>query len=260
VLRFCSLGSGSGGNAFVVEARDGGGDAGATRVLVDNGFGPRLLARKLARAGLDLDGIDAIIVTHEHSDHVGGVPALLRRRDLPLFASRGTALAAGFAQYAAWRCLRAEVGAAIGALALTPFAVSHDAREPLQFVFSDGARRLGVATDLGEADPIAQQALNAVDALVLECNHDADLLAHGAYPPFLKRRIAGAQGHLSNDQAAALLARLDRSRLRCVAAAHLSQQNNRPQLARAALARVLDTRADEVIVATQAEGFGWLAV
>jgi phosphoribosyl 1,2-cyclic phosphodiesterase len=136
--------------------------------------------------------------------------------------------------------------------------VPHDAREPAQFVFTDGARRLGVLTDTGTSTPHIEAVLSGCDALVLECNHDRGMLETGHYPAQLKRRIGGAFGHLDNDQAGALLAALDRSRLKHVVAAHLSQHNNHPHLARAALAAAMGCSDDWIHVATQDEGFDWL--
>ncbi|GAB4474734.1 MAG: MBL fold metallo-hydrolase [Burkholderiaceae bacterium] len=258
MLRFRCLGSGSEGNALVVEARDG---LFATRVLVDNGFSPRQLAARLARAGLTPDDLDAVFVTHEHSDHADGVAALLERRRLPLFATAGTAAAARLDTIGAdLRMLRAGVAVEIGALRIEPFAVPHDADEPVQFVFDDGARRFGLLTDVGTPTAAVAGALGRLDALMLECNHDSALLRASDYPPFLKARIAGDRGHLSNAQAAELLARVDRSRLRCVVAAHLSRRNNAPALAQAALAAVLACASAEVLVARQAEGLDWITV
>jgi len=252
VLRFCCLGSGSEGNATVVEAGDG---LRVTRVLLDNGFNGRQLQIRLARAGLTVDDIDAIVLTHEHSDHVGGVRALLRRAPLPVFCSAGTARAAsietGFTEVVAGEVV------AIGALRLVPFTVGHDAAEPLQYVFGDGDRRLGVLTDVGLPDEDVFSALAGVHALMLECNHDVEMLRNSAYPPFLKARILGDLGHLSNVQAAALLLRLDCRSLQLVAAAHLSRRNNQPRLARAALAAVIGCADDEVLVADQDSGLPW---
>jgi phosphoribosyl 1,2-cyclic phosphodiesterase len=255
VLRFCSLGSGSEGNALVVEAGD---DLHRNRVLVDNGFSPRQLERRLAAAGLAPHDLDAICVTHEHSDHVSGVTAFARRHALPIYASAGTAEAACLhepdlvVQVLTSGCMQV-----IGTLQIEPYAVPHDAAEPTQFVFSDGARRFGLLTDIGEPTLDVIAALGALDALMLECNHDAALLAASAYPPFLKARIAGELGHLSNDQAAQLLAALPRERLRVVVAAHLSRRNNTAELARAALAQVLGAAPDEVDVADQDRGITW---
>lgn len=255
MLRFCSLGSGSEGNALVVEASD---DGHANRVLVDSGFTPRQLERRLAAMQLRPADLDAILVTHEHSDHVGGVAAFARKHALPIYASPGTAAAGGLHEadlvvmpLAPGRQL------AIGTLLIEPYAVPHDAAEPTQFVFSDGARRFGLLTDIGAPTLDVIAVLGVLDALMLECNHDAALLAASAYPPFLKARIAGDHGHLSNDQAAQLLAALPHGRLRCVVAAHLSQRNNTPALARAALAGALQAHGDDIDVADQARGIDW---
>ena len=258
MLRACSLGSGSSGNALVVEARDG---HHVTRVLVDDGFNLKQLARRLERAGLSLHDIDAVLVTHEHSDHVGGVVRFARRAGIPVYCSEGTALAAGLpGSGLEWRELVSGVRQEIGALVIDPFEVPHDAAEPLQFVFGDGGRRLGLLTDAGTPTSIIASALQRVDALVLECNHDETMLRTGPYAPFLKVRIAGARGHLSNVQAAALLRELDCSRLRWVAAAHLSAQNNTPALACEALAAALGCDVAEICVADQEQGLDWRTV
>ena len=255
MLRFCSLGSGSEGNALVVEAGD---DLHRNRVLVDNGFSPRQLERRLAAAGLAPHDLDAICVTHEHSDHVSGVTAFARRHALPIYASAGTAEAACLREPdLVVQVLTSGCMQVIGTLHIEPYAVPHDAAEPTQFVFSDGARRFGLLTDIGEPTLDVIAALGSLDALMLECNHDAALLAASAYPPFLKARIAGELGHLSNDQAAQLLAALPRARLRVVVAAHLSRRNNTADLARAALAQVLGAAPDEVDVADQDRGITW---
>lgn len=253
MLRFCCLGSGSAGNALVIEADDGGH---TTRVLLDNGFNGRQLSQRLARHGLAIDDLDALVLTHEHSDHVGGVPGLLRRRQMPVFCSAGTARAATLeSEYTE---VVAGEFVSVGALQLMPFGVCHDASEPLQYVFSDGNRRLGVLTDIGMPCDEVYAALAGVDALLLECNHDVDLLLNSSYPAFLKARILGARGHLSNDQAAGLLQRLDRRRLGVLAAGHLSLRNNEPRLARAALAAAVGCAPDDVLVADQEVGLPWL--
>lgn len=258
MLRWCCLGSGSEGNALVLEASAG---LFTTRVLVDNGFGPRALERRLQRVGLCIDAIDALILTHEHSDHVAGAAALLRRRAVPLLCSAGTRRAAGLADAAIdWRPLRADQPFDLGELQLHPFAVPHDAAEPLQLVATDGVRRFGLLTDVGVPNDAIARALDGLHALQLECNHDADLLRSGAYPPFLKQRIGGGQGHLSNSQAANLLSKIDRRELCTVAAAHLSRSNNRPELAQRALASVLGCAREDVRVAHQDDGLDWATV
>jgi len=263
VLRFTSLASGSQGNCLLVEA-------GTTRVLVDCGLSLRETERRLARRGLAPDALRAILVTHEHDDHAGGVTALAAAYGLEVVLTHGTRRAMREAAPQAedraaangvrFRMIDARAPFAIDDLEVRPFTVPHDAREPVQFVLSDGAQRLGVLTDLGAATAHVVEMLSGCDALVLECNHALDLLWNGGYPRWLKARIAGPLGHLDNDAAASLLAALDRSRLQHVIAAHLSEQNNRPALARAALAGVLGCAADEVALATQADGFDWRAL
>lgn len=256
MLRVCSLGSGSGGNALIVEAGDGGAPL---RVLVDNGFNLKQLGVRLARANMALDELSAVFVTHEHSDHVGGVAALARKAGIPIYCTAGTAAAARLAD-GSWERIESGVRVMLGPLAVDPFSVPHDAAEPVQFVFSDGDRRVGLLTDVGESSALIVAALSRLDALLLECNHDSHLLRTGPYPLFLKARIGGVQGHLSNDQSAGLLGRLDRSRLGWIAAMHLSRSNNTPALAQAALAGVLGCRHAEVAVADQELGLEWRSV
>jgi phosphoribosyl 1,2-cyclic phosphodiesterase len=149
---------------------------------------------------------------------------------------------------------------AIDDIEVRPFPVPHDAREPAQFVFSDGATRLGFMTDVGSVTSHMQRALDGCEALVLEANHDIGMLENGDYPPALKARIRADHGHLDNRAAALLLKRLDTTRLTCLVAAHLSQKNNRPELARSVLSKALDVDADWVEVADQDEGLGWRSV
>jgi phosphoribosyl 1,2-cyclic phosphodiesterase len=254
-MRFTSLGSGSEGNALVVEVSEG---ASTTRVLLDCGFSVRELQRRLLRVGLDFADLDALIVTHEHTDHVGSSLTLARKANLPVFMSWGTALASGADDGRVdLRILWGGEALAIGDIEVRPYTVPHDAREPLQFVFSDGDRRLGVLTDTGCATPHITGVLGGCDALVLECNHDRQMLAASRYPASLKARIGGDLGHLANDAAAALLGQLERSQLKHLIAAHLSQQNNTAVLAQVALSAVAGCRPDEIGVATQEEGFDW---
>lgn len=255
-MRFASLGSGSEGNALVVEAGSG---ATTTRVLLDCGFSAREAERRLLRAGLAADALDAILITHEHSDHIGSALTLARRWSIPLHMSWGTARAVGADDAGVdLRVLWGDETVAIGELGVLPYTVPHDAREPLQFVFTDGASRLGVLTDVGEATPHIGAVLGGCDALVLECNHDREMLATSRYPASLKARIGGSHGHLSNDAAGGILAALDRSRLRYLVAAHLSRENNTPELAKAAIAGILGNAITEIGVASQDEGFDWL--
>jgi phosphoribosyl 1,2-cyclic phosphodiesterase len=251
-VRFASLGSGSRGNALVVEA-------GRTRILLDCGFGPRNLAARLARVGLTPQDLAAIVVTHEHTDHTAGIAACVRNYGTEVFLTHGTLNALAFDGIAP-RVFAPHAPFVIGDIQVRPVPVPHDAREPVQFTFSDGANRLGVLTDTGCVTPHMIDMLSGCAALVLECNHDTAMLTGGSYPQHLKQRIAGRYGHLNNAAAADLLSRIDRSRLQHVVAAHLSQENNTPALATTALAAVLGCAPDWIGVADQETGCGWRQV
>ena len=251
MIRYASLGSGSAGNALLVES-------GATCLMVDCGFGQRETLRRLARLGRDPADLSGILITHEHGDHVGGVFPLARRHRLPVWLTHGTLAACAAAAAAVdVRIIDSHVAFVVDALEIQPFPVPHDAREPVQYVFSDGLRRLGLLTDAGDVTRHMRNVLSKVDGLVLECNHDAALLAASNYPASLRRRIAGRLGHLENGAAAGLLRDIDCSRLQHVVAAHLSERNNHPSLAIRALATVLGDAAERVSVAGQEAGFDW---
>jgi phosphoribosyl 1,2-cyclic phosphodiesterase len=251
MMQFAALGSGSEGNGTVIRTQQG---AQQTAVLLDCGFGLRECVARLDAVGLTPMDLSAVLVTHEHTDHVGGAYKLARKFDLPLYASFGTLSATrDQAQGVQTQVVCSHTPFAIGALQMMPFPVPHDAREPVQFTFTDGARKLGILTDIGCATAHVLQVLKGCDALVLECNHDAQLLAGCDYPSSLKARIRGNFGHLSNDAAAAMLAALDKACLQRVYAAHLSRQNNTAQLVRAALAKALNVDAQDPIIAILAQ-------
>ena len=250
-MRFASLGSGSEGNGLVVEA-------GATRVLMDCGFGLADSVTRLARLGLQPADLAGIVVTHEHSDHIGGVGRLARKHGLPVWLTAGTLVMAQDLDGVAVQVIDSHAAFAVGDLEIQPYPVPHDAREPVQYVFGDGSRRLGVLTDAGCSTPHIEAMLECVDALVLECNHDATMLENGPYPVSLKRRVGGRFGHLENGQSAALLDKLKHDKLQCVMAAHVSRKNNTAALAQRALAQVLDCADEDVRVACQATGFEWI--
>ena len=256
MLRFRNLGSGSSGNATVVEAGSG---ARRVRLLVDCGLGIRELDRRLARALLLPEQIDAIFITHEHADHIGCARAFARRCRTPVWMSAGTLAALNQPDFADTPHIAADgCGIDLGVLQLMPFTVPHDAREPLQLRCSDGQRELGILTDLGHASDHVLSHLQGCHALLLECNHDAQLLADGAYPAFLKRRVGGLHGHLSNADAATLAQALDHAALEHVIAAHLSLQNNRPELARAAIAAALQRKPEQIGIADPTHGTPWV--
>lgn len=248
-MRFASLGSGSRGNALIV-------DVGDTRVLLDCGFSVKATVERLGRLGIAAESIDAVLLTHEHSDHLGSAARFAARFGLPVYLTYGTQQALSDC-WPDCRLIDSHQTFAIGSLEVQAFPVPHDAREPVQYVFSDGQHRLGVLTDCGTVTAHALSMLDACDALVLECNHDTRLLAESSYPAMLKRRISGNFGHLGNGQAAELLTRIETSRLQHIVAAHLSEQNNRPELAVTALATALGCDAEWIGVASQASGFDW---
>ena len=258
MLRFRSLASGSAGNATVVEANSG---TTSSRLLVDCGLGIRALETRMGQAGLSPDQIDAVFITHEHSDHIGSVGQFCRRYQKPVWMSHGTWLASGEPDlYGHLNIAQDHVAIAVGDLVLTPFTVPHDAREPLQLRCSDGNRNFGVLTDLGHATAHVLQSLANCHALLLECNHDLPTLQAGRYPPFLKTRVGGQHGHLSNTQSAQIATNLNHPGLGHVVAAHLSRQNNHPDMARAALAAALDRQVVDIGVADQFAGTDWLLV
>jgi phosphoribosyl 1,2-cyclic phosphodiesterase len=252
-MRFASLGSGSRGNATLIES-------GSTLVMVDCGFSCRETERRLARLGCSAEQLAAILVTHEHGDHVRGVCALARQYDLPVWLSAGTQLMLQDDTLPEIHCFDGQAGFRLGDLGIQPFTVPHDAREPCQFVFANGNHRFGLLTDTGRITAHIRESLDGCDALMLECNHDAAMLAGGPYSASLKARVGGPLGHLSNAQAAGLLRGIDTSRLQHVVAAHLSEKNNHPALARAALSAALGCAADWIAVAGQEDGLSWRAL
>lgn len=254
MLRFKSLGSGSTGNATLVEATG----LRPKRLLVDCGLGIRQLSVRLAEAGVADGDIDAIFITHEHSDHIGCARQFARRHRIPVWMSRGTQEGIGLPDFdGLLNTARDGEAIDLGELQLMPFTVPHDAREPLQLTCTDGASKLGLLTDLGHATAHLLAHLAHCDALLLECNHDSELLAQSAYPPFLKRRVGGMYGHLSNAAAGEIARSVAHGGLKQLVAAHLSQQNNRPELAHQAMAEALGNSA-ELVIADAGTGTPWL--
>ena len=255
-MRFASLGSGSEGNALLISATSG---ITETTVMLDCGFGLREAESRLSRLHIDPKQLSGIIVTHEHQDHVGGVFRLARRHKIPVWMTHGTLESVcDESDGVTVHICRDIEPFVIGDLEIQPYTVPHDAREPVQYTATDGIRKLGVLTDVGHSTPHLMKALNGCDALVLEFNHDTEMLSQSVYPPWLKARIGGQLGHLSNQQSAEILQGLDRSRLQRVIAAHLSQKNNSPDKVRSLIQGVLAGSDVEVVIADQESGFDWM--
>jgi phosphoribosyl 1,2-cyclic phosphodiesterase len=256
-LRFASLGSGSGGNCLVAET-DG------TVVLIDCGLALTETERRLARLGLEPSRVSAILVTHEHGDHAGGAFEFAAAHRLTVYLTHGTLAAmrteGKVLDGVALVVVNGRQSFIVDGMQVIPFTVPHDAREPVQYVLSDGAAKLGVVTDVGTSTVHVEKMLCGLDALVLECNYDRDMLWNGGYPRWLKERIAGPFGHMDNRDSERLLAAVDRSRLKHVIGAHLSRENNRPELARAALARAMGCEEGWIGLATQDDGFLWRSI
>ena len=251
-MRIASLGSGSRGNATLIQHQN-------TTLLVDNGFSLRQFTRRLERFGLSPDAIDAVLLTHEHGDHSGGVARLCAGHGIPLWTAVGTARAVLDASFE-YHPLVAGRTISIGSLEVLPVTVPHDASEPLQFIFRhpQSGRRLGILTDTGHITGHIVEAFDRLDALLLEFNYDPDMLESGPYPEPLKQRVGGRHGHLSNLQSMELLQRIDTSGLRHLIAAHISEKNNHPSIVASLISETRDL--PEPILAHQDTGFDWIEI
>lgn len=253
-MRFASIGSGSAGNCLVVEQAN-------TRVLLDCGFSLSEVIKRLQKLALVPEQITGILVTHEHDDHAKGAFKFAAKYNIPVWLTHGTfKMCQRYMPENAKlviNIINSHENFQIQELIITPYPVPHDAREPTQFTFSDGNYKLGVLTDAGSTTSYIEQMLSACDALVLECNHDLTMLENGPYAWPLKQRVGSRLGHLDNQTAAELLARLDSSKLKHIIAAHLSAKNNTQHLARQALSQALNCEHNWVGVAEQADGFAW---
>jgi phosphoribosyl 1,2-cyclic phosphodiesterase len=251
-MRFASLGSGSKGNATLV-------NAGATSVLIDCGFSLRDTLRRLDRLQVEPESIDAVLVTHEHSDHSSGVSALSRKFEIPVYLTHGTRATGRIEGGYEYHCFNCEDELTIGELKVKAVAVPHDAAEPCQYRLDWQENALGILTDLGSITPHVVENFRDCQALLLEFNHDLDLLMDGPYPPHLKRRVGGDWGHLNNNQAADLLRQIDSAALSHLVIAHISEKNNTRADAERALLSALDS-LDRVVFAEQSGGCDWLSV
>ena len=252
-MRFASIGSGSAGNGLVVEQKN-------TRLLLDCGFGLRDSVERLARINIQPEQLTGILITHEHEDHAGGVFKLARKYNLKVWMTHGTHRMLERLmpnEGVITEIIDSHTAFTINDIHITPFPVPHDAREPIQYLFSDGYKKLGVLTDTGCSTPHIETVLSGCHALVIECNHDLNMLMNGPYPHSLKQRVSSRLGHLDNQSAAKILSKIDTSNLKHIIAAHLSEKNNKAELAVAALSSALKCEKNWVGIASQDFGFEW---
>ena len=256
-LRFRVLGSGSGGNATLVEA-------GSSRILLDAGLGVRELSERLEDAGVDPASLEAVYLSHEHGDHAKGAASFSRKWGVRLRGTRGTyaALSLGAEEIAGYDVLVAGSSSRAGALSVLPMAVPHDAAEPIAFVVSCNGHRMGHATDLGHIGKGLTEAFRECDAVLVESNYDPAMLRNGSYPWSLKDRITGGRGHLSNGDVARYLANGLGVACREVVLAHVSQNNNHPEVVRMSAEQALSRRgrSEVAVTITEPEGTGWIDV
>ncbi len=256
-MRITSLGSGSRGNSTLIEDEN-------TCILVDLGFTLKEIEKRLHRVGRKPEDISGVLVTHEHSDHIYGVGAFARKYKTAVYLTPGTLASDRLGQVKDLHKVNCHRPFKVGSLSIEPVAVPHDAREPCQYVISSGRVAIGVLTDLGHITPHVERHYERCDALLLECNHDLQMLADGPYPFALRQRVGGMLGHLNNQQAAGLLQKIELTRLQHLVISHISEKNNATHLALDAVNQVLQANASgwqgQLQVSQQDTGFDWLEV
>ena len=244
-LTLCTLASGSKGNSIYISD-------GRTRLLVDAGLSATEIQRRMQAVGLSAKSLDALIVSHEHSDHIQGIGVLSRRYKLPVYLSRGTYEAANrLGKLFAHTYFQCGSPFHVNTLEVHPFSISHDASDPAGFTVASNGKRIGIATDLGKATAIVNDHLSGCGLIVLEANHDPRMLEEGPYPWYLKQRIRSRSGHLSNQESKDLLSKIQHEQLQYVILAHLSETNNTAQKAYSEVIRAIQTSGAKVIVAGQ---------
>ncbi len=250
-MQFASLGSGSKGNATLVKTSD-------ACVMVDCGFALKVLQQRMATLALSPSDLSAVLITHEHGDHIRGLAALLRKYPVPVYLTAGTASALPSEFKPLLHPIEAGHCFTLGQTRICAVGVPHDAKEPVQFVFHHQGLKLGILSDLGSITETVIQAYSGCDGLMVEANYCPKRLASGPYPISLKKRVAGRWGHLSNEQTAHLLSQLDNSRLQHLVIGHISQQNNTPELTTLALQHLTPQLPFQI--ASQEHGFHWLHI
>lgn len=253
MIRVASLGSGSSGNSLLVEVAD-------TTILVDCGFTMKETIARMFSLGVSPSDIDAVLISHEHGDHMKGVGPLSRKFGLTVWCTHGTYQKARDNRFSSVQLFHAHEPFVIGEIAVDPFPTPHDAAESCQFVFEAGSARFANVTDLGACTAHVREKLTGINGLVIECNYDNRMLANGPYPPSLQARIRSNYGHLGNDQAAALLGELDHKDLQRILLGHLSEQNNSDAIALSTICDGLDERHERVCVLAQHCASDWFEI
>ncbi|MDG1165118.1 MAG: MBL fold metallo-hydrolase [Porticoccaceae bacterium] len=250
-MRFASLGSGSKGNATLIEWRD-------TCIMVDCGFSIRDTTQRLAKLGKTPEDLSAILVTHEHSDHWKGVVPLANKFSIKVFLTAGCLKSRNLENPTTdFQIINSHQQFDVGDIRVTPVPVPHDAREPVQYLFNSESHQLGVLTDIGSLTPHVEAQYAHCDGLLVEANHDLDMLAAGPYPAFLKDRVGGQWGHLNNQQTARLISRVAQDQLQHLVIGHISEKNNSVDRVKLAVEEVFKAEGN-VFYACQQEGFDWL--
>ncbi len=252
-LQFASLGSGSSGNSTVVRVKD-------TLLLVDTGFSAKAINERLETLGVGASDLSAILISHEHSDHIKGLSVLARKYDIPVWLTQGTYRRLKDKNIPHVEFIHPHGSFCIGDAKITPFPIPHDAAEPCQYIIGDGKRRLAIATDMGFTTEYVLEQLTGLDALLLEANYDGEMLSNGSYPWALRKRIDGNYGHLSNDQSAALAAAVEHPGLQKLCLGHLSENNNTPDVALDSVANRLRRADENVHVLQRYTASPWYAV
>ena len=252
MLRLASVGSGSKGNATLIASS-------TTTILVDCGFTVKELIARLESLAISVDQIDAILVTHEHGDHIAGVAAVSRAARAPVYSTHGTLQSGRLENSFSVTEIASDSVFAVGDIEINAITVPHDAREPVQFRFQSDSGSIGVLTDLGSITPHVCRGFSDCELLLLEFNHDLERLRQGPYPASLKRRVSGDYGHLNNQQAMTLLERLSERPPKVVVAGHISEQNNSVEQVATLLEGWAEPLGSQVVYASQTDGFGWLS-
>lgn len=246
-----SLGSGSKGNATLV-------CFGETLLLIDSGFSCKELVSRMRTRGIAPEDVTAVLVTHEHSDHFKGVPTFSKKYNVPVWMSSGTSLHKNVAELKQLNVFNSHQNITIGEITVCPVLVPHDSREACQFVLKRGPHAIGILTDIGHITPFVIEQYKDCNILLLEFNHDREMLLNSSYPASLKQRVIGNLGHLSNQQASEFLTEENTGKLSYLVAMHLSGENNRLELVEQSISGSLLNSEAKVLIADQDNGFNWI--